>query len=195
MSDTNAKNTRLIVKLMLTGVAMFAFALFLMPPLYNVFCDITGLNGKTGGRYTPTSETVVDQKRTVKVQFVAKNNESMPWQFKPMIEEIHVHPGEPTLVSFYAKNPTGKPMVAQAIPSMVPFDATDYFHKTECFCFNSQPLAAGEEAELALQFIVDQDIPEHINTLTLAYTIFDITEFAGDQYAGYFAAAGNPQIK
>ena len=66
-------------------------------------------------------------------------------------------------------------MVGQAVPSLVPFKATNYFHKTECFCFNQQPLAAGESAELGLSFIVDRELPRQVNTITLSYTLFDIT--------------------
>jgi cytochrome c oxidase assembly protein subunit 11 len=36
-------------------------------------------------------------------------------------------------------------------------------------------LAAGKSAELGLSFIVDVDIPKHIKTITLSYTLFDIT--------------------
>ena len=67
-------------------------------------------------------------------------------------------------------------MVAQAIPNVLPNNAADYFHKTECFCFNSQPLAAGEQAELDLVFIIDPDLPVSVNTVTLSYTLFDITD-------------------
>ena len=67
-------------------------------------------------------------------------------------------------------------MIGQAVPSMVPHNATDYFHKTECFCFHQQALAPKEEAELGLQFIVDQDIPKAINAIVLSYTLFDVTE-------------------
>ena len=41
---------------------------------------------------------------------------------------------------FLARNPLPKDMVAQAIPSVSPSRAAEYFHKTECFCFNQQPL-------------------------------------------------------
>jgi cytochrome c oxidase assembly protein subunit 11 len=181
---------KLVSGLLAAGVGMFVFAVFIMPPIYDVFCDITGLNGKTEGRYTLNQAIPVNEQRTVKVQFIAKNNETMPWQFKPTATEIRVHPGEPTLVSYYAKNPTQVDMIGQAIPSLVPFAATRYFHKTECFCFNSQPLAAGEEAELVLQFIVDPELPEHINTLTLAYTVFDITD--ADQTQKTAAVSVNP---
>jgi len=67
-------------------------------------------------------------------------------------------------------------MVAQTIPSISPSRAAAYFHKTECFCFNQQPLAGNAQAEMPLQFIIDQDLPADIKTITLSYTIFDITE-------------------
>lgn len=175
MSSDNNKNALLCAKLMALGGAMFLFALFIMPPLYNAFCDITGLNGKTGDQYQ-AREIKVDTSRDILVQFVASTNESMPWQFRPAVQSIVVHPGQPTDMMFHAFNPTNKNMVAQAIPSLVPFNAAQFFHKTECFCFNSQPLKAGEKAELGLQFIVDLDIPPQVNTITLSYTLFDITD-------------------
>lgn len=178
---TNKNHKYLVAKLLAAGIGMFVFAIFLMPPLYDVFCEVTGLNGKTDGLYTG-ARSAVDSERTIKVQFIAKNNESMPWQFEPMQTEVRVHPGEETQISYFAKNVTGKYMVAQAIPSLVPFEATNYFHKTECFCFSNQPLDSGNQAELVLRFIVDSDLPKHINTLTLAYTLFDITQYS-DQSA------------
>ena len=72
-------------------------------------------------------------------------------------------------------------MVAQAVPSVSPARAAEYFHKTECFCFNQQPLDGGEETEMALQFIVDQDLPADIKSITLSYTIFDVTAMVGPQ--------------
>ena len=58
----------------------------------------------------------------------------------------------------------------------MPSRAAQYFHKTECFCFNQQPLEGEQSADLPLQFIVDMDLPKDIRTITLSYTIFDITE-------------------
>lgn len=164
-----------VAKLSLLAVAMFVFAIWIMPPLYTLFCEITGLNGKTGGQYVqPVS--AVDTSRTVKVQFIATNNGNMPWDFKPMQYQVEVHPGEPTVISYYARNNTERDMVAQAVPSLSPFNAADYFHKTECFCFNRQPLGPGESAELGLQFIVDRDLPAQVRTITMSYTLFDVTD-------------------
>ena len=93
--------------------------------------------------------------------------------FRPVVRSVEVHPGEPTTVNFYAENPTAEPMVGQAVPSLAPSEGTLYFHKTECFCFNQQPLEAGESTEMPLIFIVDKDLPAHITKLTLSYTLYD----------------------
>jgi cytochrome c oxidase assembly protein subunit 11 len=176
--EENSKATHTVVaKLLLTVVGMFIFAIWVMPPIYDVFCDITGLNGKTGGQYKSVSAEV-DTSRTITVQFFAANNETMPWVFKPMIKSIKVHPGEEVEVKFFAENNTQRDMVGQAVPSLVPFKAVEYFHKTECFCFNNQPLKAGESAELPLRFIVDLDVAKTVNTITLSYTLFDISQTA-----------------
>jgi cytochrome c oxidase assembly protein subunit 11 len=45
-----------------------------------------------------------------------------------------------------------------------------------CFCFNQQHLAASTSAELPLIFFVDPQLPESIHTLTLSYTLYDITD-------------------
>ncbi|GAA5315971.1 MAG: cytochrome c oxidase assembly protein [Candidatus Pelagadaptatus aseana] len=178
MTDGVQQSTpKLIAKLFGVVVGMFVFAVWIMPPLYDVFCEVTGLNGKTGDKYEAVA-IEVDTSRTVKVQFLATNNEGMPWSFEPMLDSIEVHPGQEMEIRYLARNPTSEDMVGQAVPSVVPFKAAEYFHKTECFCFNQQPLPGGESAELPLRFIVDQDIPDQVRTITLSYTLFDITDRA-----------------
>ncbi len=176
MANTADSNvTKTVGKLLAVVVGMFAFVFVVMVPLYDVLCEQLGLNGKTGGRYEYV-EAGVDSSREIKVQFVASNNEGMPWEFRPTVTMIKVNPGAATDTVFYAKNPQPENMVAQAVPSISPSRAAEYFHKTECFCFNQQPLAGGEETEMALQFIVDQDLPADIKTITLSYTLFDVTD-------------------
>ena len=171
--------TKTSLKMVALVVAMFVFAMWVMPPLYDLFCDIAGLNGKTKGKYEAVPSQV-DTSRTVTVQFVGTNNKDMPWGFKPEDFSVKAHPGEAVTTNFVATNPTDKIMVGQAVPSLVPSNATDYFHKTECFCFNRQALAPGEEAKLGLRFIVDQDMPKGVNVITLSYTLFDVTKDAPD---------------
>lgn len=164
-------------KLLLGAVAMFGFG-FALVPLYDVFCDITGLNGKVDGQYTTyvAEDVAIDLSRTITVQFVAHNNADMGWAFRPMVAQVEVHPGELTEVAFYARNPSDHEMVAQAVPTITPWEVADYMHKTECFCFTQQVLAAGESIEMPLLFFIDQDIPEGVTKLTLSYALFDVTD-------------------
>jgi cytochrome c oxidase assembly protein subunit 11 len=174
-SKASISHSRLAAKLFLGAVGMFGFG-FVLVPIYDVFCEITGLNGKTGGQYAYEAAKVkVDDSRLVTVQFLASNNAGMSWKFEPAVREIQVHPGELTEVSFYAHNTGFEAMVGQAVPSVSPFRAADYLHKTECFCFNQQTLAAGQDIDMPLLFFIDQDIPEDLTKLTLSYTLFDVT--------------------
>ena len=172
-----------VTKLVAVAVAMFAFVFVVMVPLYNVLCDALGINGKTSGEAYTSVQAGVDESRVVTIQFVATNNEGMPWEFGPTTTVMKVHPGAVNDTVFYARNPLPKDMVAQAIPSISPSRAVEYFHKTECFCFNQQPLDGGAEADMPLQFIVDRDLPGDIHTITLSYTIFDVTDMAGGAVA------------
>jgi cytochrome c oxidase assembly protein subunit 11 len=160
-------------------VAMFGFG-YLLVPLYDVFCEITGLNGKTGrvAEAEVAARYEEDLERTVTVQFVANNNAGMPWTVQPDVTSMDVHPGRIYATSFQATNPTGARMVGQAVPSVAPTVASRYFNKTECFCFERQPLASGETKDMPLRFIVSPSLPAQVKTLTLAYTFFDVTQQA-----------------
>lgn len=165
-----------VIKLALTAVVMFVAVFTVMPPLYNLLCEVTGLR-KVGGAYE--AEAIeVDTSRQITVRFVATQNDAMPWDFQPTEFKVTVSPGEKKVIQYFARNNAERAMVAQAVPSITPYNAVNYFHKIECFCFNRQPLAAGESAELGLQFVIDQDLPEKVTNITLSYTLFDITDQA-----------------
>lgn len=169
-----------VSKLVVTAVGMFAFVFVVMVPLYDVLCDALGINGKTASEAYTSVPAAVDESRTITIQFVAMNNEGMPWEFGPERTMMDVHPGAVNDTVFLARNPLAKDMIGQAIPSVSPSRAAEFFHKTECFCFNNQPLEARTATEMPLQFIIDQDLPADIKTITLSYTIFDITDMVGD---------------
>ena len=173
-SGIKPKNTAL--KLVLAAVAMFGFG-FALVPLYDVFCEITGINGKTAGPVERV-EQWVDTSRTITVQFITTNNAGMPWEFEALQEEVEMHPGAWTPVEFWALNPTTEDMVGQAVPSVSPAEAAQYVQKTECFCFSQQKLKAGEGRNMPLIFSLDPKIPSHIGTVTMSYTIFDAGAFA-----------------
>ena len=167
----NNSNSRVIARLMFVVVGMFGFG-FAMVPLYDVFCDITGINGKTGDKVTLSDSMKVDTSRVIEVEFIASLNDSMPWEFKPRQHSIKVHPGEPTRISYVAVNRTDHAIVGQAVPSVAPGRAAEYFQKTECFCFTEQKLEPGEEKEMPVIFVVDPELPDDVSQLALSYTFF-----------------------
>jgi len=172
VTATAGSNQKLVKRLLFAVVGMFGFG-FAMVPLYNVLCDITGLNGKTGGRVAIAEVLEPDLSRTVMVEFIANVNLSMPWEFKPVVARMEVHPGKMYRTSFHARNRTDKTMVGQAIPSVTPGLAAQHFKKTECFCFTEQQFSAGEGRDMPLLFMVDRELPEDIKVVTLSYTFFD----------------------
>ncbi|VAW77285.1 Cytochrome oxidase biogenesis protein Cox11-CtaG, copper delivery to Cox1 [hydrothermal vent metagenome] len=164
-------NQKIIRRLLFAVVGMFGFG-FAMVPLYDVFCDITGINGKTSGRVA-VANVEPDMSRTVTVEFIASLNQSMPWDFRPEVSSMKVHPGKMYRTTFYAKNRTNKAMTGQAVPSVTPGLAARHFKKTECFCFTEQRFSAGEGRDMPLMFMVDRELPDGIEVVTLSYTFFE----------------------
>jgi cytochrome c oxidase assembly protein subunit 11 len=171
----NIATRRLVSKLMVLVLAMFGFG-YLLVPLYSVFCEVTGLNGKTGRlSAAAAAATPLDNSRLVTVEFVTSVNSGFPWAFKPMVTRIQVHPGAETEVMFEAINQSAETIVGQAVPSVAPNTAARFFSKTECFCFTQQTLAAGEVKRMPVRFVVNPKLPHNIQTLTLGYTFFRST--------------------
>ncbi|MBS0286512.1 MAG: cytochrome c oxidase assembly protein [Proteobacteria bacterium] len=164
-----------LLTLVILGMFGFCFALV---PLYSVFCKATGLNGKTSGMVEKVSGDV-DASRTITVILLATLNDSLPDkenEFNTKVRKYTVHPGEYIKTSFWVKNLKDTPKIVQAIPSVSPGLVAKHVKKLECFCFQHQPLAAHEGKELPLVFAVDPKLPADIKTVTLAYTLFEVTQ-------------------
>lgn len=177
----NATN-KLVLKLGVLVVGMFGFA-FALVPLYDLFCEITGLGGDTGGQYTyDVAQLTPDKSRLVKVNFITNTNDGMVWEFESEKGGMRVYPGELREMNFIVRNPTDRPMVGRAIPSVVPLSATDHFHKTECFCFEQQYLGPGEEAVWPMRFLIAPELPKNVQSINLSYALFDVTELAAADF-------------
>jgi cytochrome c oxidase assembly protein subunit 11 len=167
-----SKNTKLFKRLIFVSIGMFAFA-FALVPLYDVFCDITGLNGKPSSEQAKLSDAV-DLNRQVDVGFLTHVQNDAP--FKVTVDQglLTVKPGEMNEVIFSAHNLSNEVRTMQAVPSVSPGLAAQYMHKVECFCFAQQILQPGERIDLNLLFYIDTEITSEIEELTLSYTVFDI---------------------
>ncbi len=176
LSDTEladqrrANNQRVVKKTLIACAAAFSFC-FAMIPIYSIWCEITGQNGKTG-RMNPDAVSVIDKSRTIRVDFVSAVNSGLAWEFQSEKPYVDVHPGEVFTAWFDAKNTSDERIIGNAVPSVAPNTASIYFNKTECFCFTEQKLEAGESRRMPVKFVIDTALPTDISAMTLAYTFY-----------------------
>ncbi len=177
------------VTLAAVAIAMVGVS-FAAIPLYRVFCSVTGYAGtpQIGPSVAPGAT-----RQLVTVRFNANTNPNLPWDFAPVQEEIRLPFGEEQLAFYTAHNLANTPVTGVALYNVTPDTVGKYFHKTACFCFNQQTLAAGKSKEFPLSFWVDPAIAKDpdtadIHTITLSYTFFRTLDDAAK--AGALAQAG-----
>ena len=173
-------NRRMVTKLVVIVGGMFGFG-YALVPMYRTICDALGINVLSmseqvkqqglSGRAAPRS-TQVDYSRKITIEFDA--NARGPWQFKPAMASMQVHPGELATVMYEFQNVQDRTMAAQAIPSYAPKQAMAHFNKLECFCFNEYTLKPGESKQWPVAFVIDPKLPKDVNTITLSYTFFEV---------------------
>ncbi len=162
----------------------FAFGWALVP-LYDVLCSVTGYGSKKELLQQAQAAHIVDMNRTVVVELVSTMPMVGEWDFKPVQSQLVVHPGQLYEATFVARNLINAAVTAQAIPSIAPNMATQYFRKTDCFCFIPQHFTANQERELKVRFYVDPALPRNIDRVTLGYAMFDVPQ---DQVAALAAS-------
>ena len=160
--------------LKLLGVSLLAFAFtFSLVPLYRIACEkVFGIRLEQGAGQAVASTATAKVARTVTVQFDGGVNSKLPWAFHPEQLTMQVVPGELNEAKYFARNDSARAIVGSAVPSVAPARASGYFTKTECFCFTAQTLQPGESRDMPVRFIVDQDLPADVKTITLSYTFF-----------------------
>ena len=169
------RNRRLTRHLWWFVLGSFAFGWALIP-LYDVLCSVTGYGSKKELLQRAQAATSVDMNRTVTVEFLSTMPTVGEWQFGPEQHELQVHPGQLYEATFHAKNLIDKAVTAQAVPSIAPNGATQYFRKTDCFCFTQQHFDALQERELKVRFYIDPALPGNIDRVTLGYAMFDVPQ-------------------
>ncbi|SFC40243.1 cytochrome c oxidase assembly protein subunit 11 [Marinospirillum celere] len=172
---------RTIRRTLLALVLMVGFTIALVP-LYDVFCEVTGLNGKTSDTAQVVAGGDVDTSRKIEVQFVTRTSAGLPWRLASETHTIWVHPGEVALARFTFMNTGLEKTSGRAVPSVSPSEGARHFRKMECFCFQEQWLEAGERMEMPLVFQIDPQLPQGVNKLTLAYTLYPQGPVLGGTY-------------
>ena len=172
MEDNKVANRKLTRSLWLFAAGSFGFG-FALVPLYDVLCDVTGYGDRTQlVQAADVTEASVVSDRSVTLELVSSAASFGDWEFRPADPNMQVQPGRLYEAKFYAKNLRTLPVTAQAIPSIAPLQATQFFQKTECFCFTPQHFDASQERELTVRFILDPRLPVNIDRVTLAYSMY-----------------------
>jgi cytochrome c oxidase assembly protein subunit 11 len=174
---THGENAKMLKKLAVVAAGMFAFS-YALVLAYKQICEVTGVNilaiGETqvpgGSRAVPNTQ--IDYSRTITVEFDA--NARGPWEFKPAVRSVQVHPGELATVMYEFQNVQNRRMSAQAFPSYAPRNAANHFNKVECFCFRQYTLDAGEKKQWPVAFVIDPKLAKDVSTITLSYTFFEV---------------------
>ncbi|MBS9405574.1 cytochrome c oxidase assembly protein [Halomonas sp. TRM85114] len=164
---------RTVVRTVAALAGMFAFA-FALVPLYDVFCEITGINGKTNGSAQAVIHEEVDESRMITVQFITRGSSGLPWELDVESRQVRVHPGQTNEVNFTFHNRSDNSNWGRAVPSVSPSSASLHLRKVTCFCFEEQQLQPGERIEAPLVFQLTRDLPPEIKTVTLVYTLYPV---------------------
>ncbi|WP_083003824.1 cytochrome c oxidase assembly protein [Halomonas sp. GT] len=170
---------RTVIRTVAALIGMFAFA-FALVPLYDVFCRVTGLNGKVDTTAKAIIHEEVDQSRYITVQFITRGSAGLPWRMSVENRQMRVHPGQTAEVDFTFTNNSHVESWGRAVPSVSPSSATTHLRKVSCFCFQEQQLQGGERLTIPLIFQLARDLPEDINTITLVYTLYPVHHLVKD---------------
>jgi len=171
------KNKRLIAILSLAVCGMFGFG-YALVPLYDLFCEITGIGGKptVSASYDPAQITVEKTDRDVWVEFTGNSTNGLPWTIKPQIKKAKLKVGEVYEFNYDVSNNSDRDFVAHAIPSVAPMKSARHLVKLQCFCFDQQTMAARESRQMQVVFYIDPELAKDTATLTLSYSFFEVRE-------------------
>ena len=161
------------LKLLIGAVVGMFFFSFALVPLYDVFCSVTGLNGKPDMQPANFTENDEDA-ATVLINFLSHNQQHLPIQIQAQPEYLEIQTGKRYQQYFTVKNLSNSDISIQAIPSVSPGLAANHLNKIECFCFQEQLIPARDSRDLPLEFFINNQLPDEYEEIYLSYTFFEI---------------------
>lgn len=165
-----ALSNRRIVAGLLTVILGSLLFVSVQPRLYKAFCEWTGLYDID--RAEQVTATSIPG-RPVTLEFDA-NSHDKGLSFHPETTSLVVKTGAIVHVTYRVENTRDTSVIGQAVPSYGPQHAGGYVKKLDCFCFKQQTFAPHEVREMPVVFVLDRQLPEDVNTVTLSYTFFEV---------------------
>lgn len=181
MSEARGKNRKVLVVLMLVVSGMFVFS-FVLIPIYGWMRNIYGFGAPPATTQATAGQDAkivqhalnagIDKTRTVTLQFVVLDNRKLQAEFRPMVNQLDVNPGEVRKVTFFAKNLSDKEIVVRVVPSVLPARASKYLVRVGSF--SRETLKPHEAKTMPLKIVVDRGVPGNIPVITLSYQIIGL---------------------
>ena len=169
--ETRRQNRSLVRSLLLMVAGSFVFG-FALIPLYDVICEAAGI--KVNDAPSKIQASDAGEGRKVTLEFMSLLAPGSEFELVPETREMTLQPGRLYEAKFKVRSNATVPVVAQAVPSVAPITTSRYLQKTECFCFTPQTFAAAEEREFVVRFIIDPGLPEQVDRMTLAYSMYTL---------------------
>jgi len=113
------------------------------------------------------------------VEFYSNLNSNSNILFKPLQDKIVTAYNESTLVFFRIYNPTDLEIHGITTYTLYPYQASPFFNKLQCFCFEEISIRPFESLDLPLLFFIDPAIfdaalPSNLFTFSLLYSFFEL---------------------
>jgi cytochrome c oxidase assembly protein subunit 11 len=183
MSSTSphAKANRSLTRslwVMVAGSFVFGFALV---PLYDVICEAAGIRVNATPSAIQASNAGAD--REITLEFMSIIPPGSAFELVPETRSMKLQPGKLYEAKFLVRSRAAVPVVGQAIPSIAPSTTAKYLQKTECFCFTPQTFQAAEQREFTVRFIVAPDLPQEVDRMTLAYSMYTVADAEPERLA------------
>ena len=91
---------------LLSAVTVMFFFSFLLVPLYNVFCEVTGLNGKIYGPSDFFKKQDEIKEREINIKFLSTVSGAAPIEFYPSVQNLLVITDTVSATTYIAENKT-----------------------------------------------------------------------------------------
>ncbi len=154
----------------LVPVTMALLGFFAFPPLYSLWCELTG-TGIAANNERAEAGAAADG-RTLEVIF-NQHATNMPVRFHAQRRILQVVPGVAEDNIFHFTNLSDRPIRFRPSHSITPVEAQLAFKLELCWCFQEQVIGPGETRDFPMRFYFDREINPRVRAATITYTLFE----------------------
>ncbi len=172
---TALRLSRLKLTVLVAGLplTMGLVAFFAMPPLYSLWCSLTGTTMNPNNAAV-ASAAPAPTGRFVEVFFESRTYDKLPVRFWCDQISVQVEVGRESFNTYHLLNTGDKVLHIRPVHQVSPTSATPHFGMRLCFCFNDQIIQPGEEKTFPVAFTFSPELDPRTSTVSVCYSLFSI---------------------